>query len=450
MGPRIAAPLITILLAVLAAPPAATARASSCGGKKATIVGTRRADVLKGTKRADVISAGKGDDVLRGLGGNDTLCGGDGNDDLVGGPGNDLLEASKGSDGAFGGDGDDTLRGGEGDGDLLIGGPGNDGLDGGPGFVDVAFFRFAPGSVTADLSKGQSAGEGNDLLAGFERMIGSDFDDTLIASATGVFASGGLGNDLLQGGDAYDTFEGGPGDDRIDGKGGRNSLSYSGAQAGIEADLAAGAARGEGSDTIAGIAHLDGSAFNDILLGNDDANILYGDDGDDRLEGRGGNDSLEGGAGKNTVDGGPGEDYCGFGAPNCEQVTPHGDPLFVTSIDNPSEGQTLDNEAFSRVDGRASGALGGTPEGIRVGIRQITAGGCRWWDGRSRRLVARPCESPLWLDAKFSDEGGVGGPWSYTVAGTLPAGWYDVRLLVVTGGPEEREHGAGSVEFRLT
>jgi uncharacterized delta-60 repeat protein len=85
-----------------------------CGGRRATIVGTRGRDVLKGTKRGDVIVGLRGNDVIRGFGGNDVICGDAGRDRLFGGKGRDKL---------FGGK----------DADLLVGGPGRDRLHGGLG-----------------------------------------------------------------------------------------------------------------------------------------------------------------------------------------------------------------------------------------------------------------------------------------------------------------------------
>jgi serralysin len=55
-----------------------------------------------------------------------------------------------------------------------------------------------------------------------------------------------------------------------------------------------------------------GSAFNDVLIGNDSANWLAGGAGDDRLEGRAGNDVLVGGPGANALDGGDGVDTAVF------------------------------------------------------------------------------------------------------------------------------------------
>jgi len=73
-------------------------RVPRCAGKRATIVGTARRDVLRGTRRADVIVALGGDDRIRAAGSNDRVCGGLGDDRLTGGPGNDTLNAGAGSD----------------------------------------------------------------------------------------------------------------------------------------------------------------------------------------------------------------------------------------------------------------------------------------------------------------------------------------------------------------
>ena len=86
----------------------------TCGGRRATIVGTKGADTLKGTRKRDVIAGRGGKDVLIGVAGNDLICGGNGSDKLLGGQG------------------DDTLLGGAGD-DKLVGGPGENRCNGGPG-----------------------------------------------------------------------------------------------------------------------------------------------------------------------------------------------------------------------------------------------------------------------------------------------------------------------------
>ena len=87
-----------------------------CMGKRATIVGTTKADVIRGTSRRDVIVALGGNDSIRGLGGNDIVCGGSGNDLISGGAGRDTLRGEAGRDRLWGNGGRDRL----------IGGPGRD------------------------------------------------------------------------------------------------------------------------------------------------------------------------------------------------------------------------------------------------------------------------------------------------------------------------------------
>ena len=104
----------------------------TCGGRKATIVGTARRDRLRGTRRRDVIAGLGGNDVISGLGGSDILCGGPGLDTLSGGAGNDALYGENGSDTLRGGAGNDVLRGGN-QNDRAFGGAGRDTLLGGAG-----------------------------------------------------------------------------------------------------------------------------------------------------------------------------------------------------------------------------------------------------------------------------------------------------------------------------
>lgn len=71
-----------------------------------------------------------------------------------------------------------------------------------------------------------------------------------------------------------------------------NGVITLGANAG---NLAAG-------DKLTSIENVTGSGFNDVLIGDDEANRLAGGDGDDYLIG--GDDILDGGAGADTLDGG--------------------------------------------------------------------------------------------------------------------------------------------------
>jgi uncharacterized delta-60 repeat protein len=87
-----------------------------CAGRRATIVGTAKADHVKGTKGADVIAALAGNDQIKSGGGNDLICAGGGND---------KINAGRGRDRVLGGGGADRIAGGPGP-DLCSGGPGKD------------------------------------------------------------------------------------------------------------------------------------------------------------------------------------------------------------------------------------------------------------------------------------------------------------------------------------
>jgi Ca2+-binding RTX toxin-like protein len=61
-------------------------------------------------------------------------------------------------------------------------------------------------------------------------------------------------------------------------------------------------------DTLQFIENLSGSAFNDVLRGDDSANRITGMSGEDKIYGLGGNDYIATGGGYDTVDGGDGID----------------------------------------------------------------------------------------------------------------------------------------------
>jgi Ca2+-binding RTX toxin-like protein len=329
----IARPSLKRLLVVLAClgaflllPLSGEAAAMSCGGKKVTIKGTAGDDVIVGRKASDVIYGGGGDDhISGGPNGNDTICGGPGNDvihagrgfdKLYGGGGNDRLLGESGSDLLEGDDGDDQLvgekgadhlRGGGGDDDLL-GAKGPDALNGGGGDDRV------DGQQGSDRLEG---GEGEDLLigdkgnddangdGGDDRVEGGAGDDSHLEGGPGSdsvlggsgidHASGGAGDgDIVRGDAGTDTLSGGPG--------GGDIVSYASAtRGGVEVNLGAQRAKGDGHDDL--------SEFEDVV-GSPQADTLIGDGTQNRLDGGVGNDTLESGGGGGEAYGGPGSDDC--------------------------------------------------------------------------------------------------------------------------------------------
>lgn len=151
---RVAISLLAALAAsgVVAIDDAYAAR-PTCGGRIATIVGTKRSDKIVATRRADVIVAKGGADVIDGRGGKDLICAGPGNDVVRGGSGDDLIWGGRGADELRGGRGNDVLWGGRGN-DALRGGRGADRLYGGPG-IDRCF----GGTTTACEGGGGDGGD---------------------------------------------------------------------------------------------------------------------------------------------------------------------------------------------------------------------------------------------------------------------------------------------------
>ncbi len=275
---------VALVAVSLVLPQAANAARPRCFGKRASIVGTARADVLKGTARSDVIAGLAGNDVIKGLGGGDRICAGKGNDTLLGGGGDDSL---------IGDVGKDKLAGGAGSFDFLVGGPGGDALNGGAGISDFAFYFDAPGRMTVDLFAGTATGPiGPDTLTGVEGVGGSGFDDVITGNAAPNFLFGDAGNDTLSGGDGDDGLWGRDGDDALDGGSGEDFVSFVFSQFGVTANLTTGTATGEGSDTLANIENIQGTKHDDTLTGDAGPNVFLPLVGNDGIDGSGGTDTV--------------------------------------------------------------------------------------------------------------------------------------------------------------
>ena len=173
---------------------------------------------LKGNRRDNVLEGTDGDDVLDGNEGDDTLYGYAGDDLLMGDEGNDTLYGGEGADRLYGGAGNDALYGGAGD-DWLQGNTGSDLMDGGEGRDTASFEEIAPAAdgsgvtLTTDHDATGSTytvvsavNDDSDTVVNVERVIGSNYDDTM---------TGGAGDDHFVGARGRDTIDGGAGDDVI-------------------------------------------------------------------------------------------------------------------------------------------------------------------------------------------------------------------------------------------
>ncbi len=246
MRAAIAGVALAAVVFVAAAPASEEEDVARCHGRRAKIVGTEKADVLRGTPARDVIWGGGGDDTILGSLGNDLLCGGPGTDLIHGGRGNDVADGGAGDDDRvigdlgddhlYGGPGNadevagslgiDTISGGPGDFDLVHGDYGYDRMDGGAGKGDIASFATdvgagRSGGVKVSLAAHRARGDGHDRLFRFEGLEGSAFEDILVGSRQANVIDGGAGNDVIRGGGGHDELNGGQGVDRCQGAKGR-------------------------------------------------------------------------------------------------------------------------------------------------------------------------------------------------------------------------------------
>ena len=318
------------------------------------IHGSTHDDILTGNYKDNRIVGRNGDDQLYGGAGDDTLLGGRGADHLDGGAGDrDVaeydwstegvivnLETGVGYGGFAEGDtltgieyiygsyyddvltgddkvnrlvgdaGDDILNGGAGN-DILVGGEGADQLNGDSGSRDAADYGSAKGGVVVDLVNGGTGGEAaGDTYIGVEFVYGSDFDDVITGDDANNRLVGADGNDQLFGGEGKDYLIGGEGADLLHGGAGTGDTAvYTNATSGVGVDLTNGGYAGEATgDTYVDIEYVDGSDFDDMIIGDDGQNRLIGQAGNDTIVGGAGNDYIIGMQDDDILTGGIGDD----------------------------------------------------------------------------------------------------------------------------------------------
>jgi len=291
------------------------------------IRGTDQSDILIGDDNDNIIEGRGGTDILRGEGGNDVLYGGEGSDQLIGGSGNDRFIISPHQVGTViihdFNPAEDTL-----DYSLFtqeittstsidIAALGADTIifiDGAHQVilkniqpVDLFFSNFlvSPDSTLATVNTFTNVDDGvamqgdsfSNKLSGTlhaDTINGGDGNDELFGKAGDDILNGDLGNDYFLGGDGADQLNGGDGEDLAD---------YRDSHEGIIIDLINGTGQGgtaEG-DTLNSVEKIEGSVFDDILIGSDSDEILSGGLGNDVLyTNLGQYSTLSGGQGNDT------------------------------------------------------------------------------------------------------------------------------------------------------
>jgi Ca2+-binding RTX toxin-like protein len=149
--------------------------------------------------------------------GNDTVLGGLAVDDVVDQSGNDIVSLGAGNDSVIVGRGND----------LYVGGDGIDLLNFRLLFDDFGSSIVVTSGVRFDMAitKAQNLGIfGLDRISGFEFIIGTDGNDTLLGAGAVDTLQGVLGNDILLGRGGADSLYGGAGSDVLIGGAGGDRL----------------------------------------------------------------------------------------------------------------------------------------------------------------------------------------------------------------------------------
>ncbi|MFN7128055.1 MAG: pilus assembly protein N-terminal domain-containing protein, partial [Brevundimonas sp.] len=157
-------------------------------------------------------------------------------------------------------------------------------------------------------------------------------NDTITATGLATVAfTGGAGDDLMAFGAGGGSFDGGAGTDTAD---------FSNIASGVNVNLATGnVSSGPMVATLTGVENVIGSAFNDIIRGDGNANLLQGGDGNDTIAASGGND---------TMDGGNGIDTASFGASTAA--------VFANLVLNTAFGAEVGNNVLVSIENLTGGA----------------------------------------------------------------------------------------------
>ena len=337
------------------------------------IYGNSGSDSIYGGIGADWLFGGEGDDYLNGYHGNDVLIGGEGNDFLVGMGGSDLylFEQGFGYDAIYDlnshneweidpgdlGNDVDTVRFGKGinaadiiitrtrfdlllsnrvTGDVLT----LQGYDPEDEFDKIERIEFSDGTV---WTPEDYLAQLNTPTAGYDQIFGTKNNDIL---------KGLGGDDSIYGNDGNDILLGGAGADYLDGRDGRDTADYRDSSTGVIIDLSANAGsevedgRGYGGtaegDFLKNIENIQGSKFNDTIIGFRSDHRFFGNAGNDSLSGGLGNDFLRGGAGADILDGGEGRDSADY------RDSEEG--VIIDLATGTAEDGTADGDTFSSIE----------------------------------------------------------------------------------------------------
>jgi VCBS repeat-containing protein len=181
-------------------------------------------------------------------------------------------------------------------------------------FVEFDFDDDLPGNETFAVEAGTTATatSGGDPALFGTMLIGTSGIDTLTGDAGNDILLGNAGDDTLIGNDGDDFLIGGAGVDDYQGGAGNDTVSFFDVPSvGVVVDLSGGSTNNDGfgnDETFTSIENIEGSSYDDTIIGDAGANFLAGEDGYDILDGGDGDDVLDGGYGSDFLAGGAGAD----------------------------------------------------------------------------------------------------------------------------------------------
>ena len=235
------------------------------------LTGDNDANILTGNDGNDTLIGNRGNDILDGGAGNDTLSGGTGDDIYVAGPGHDIITAFRSGD---------TV-------DISAFGPDFDSFDA------IAAARQVDRDVVLEFPTGDTLTFVSTQLSFLQRFsFISEFHEVIRWDGRTDVVADNLGNDTI-----FTEFSGASSDNRV-------IIDLD-----IENDDATGLSQngaifdGNGNVlvTVTDIENIDGTRFNDTIIGNSESNRINGFNSSDFISGNGGIDVLDGGGGFNDV-----------------------------------------------------------------------------------------------------------------------------------------------------
>ena len=163
-------------------------------------------------------------------------------------------------------------------------------------YTDWVTYAASTSAVTVNLATGQGSGgfATGDTYVNIEGLHGSKYNDVLIGDDNANIIYSNNGNDTVSAAGGNDKVVLGEGFSKADGGAGTDLLSYGSMQHAVNIDMSTGQTSYGAvvHDTFTNFENIEGSNFNDVIIGNALNNILNGLAGDDILTGGLGKDTF--------------------------------------------------------------------------------------------------------------------------------------------------------------